>query len=185
MFGRLTFYPTLAYNITLNRLAIRRWYDRIDDTVVLGALPWRTLTPQLLEGEKIKGVISMNEDFELAHWVPSKQEWNNHGVEFLQLNTPDIFHAPTQEKLRRGVDFIKKFEGTGTSVYVHCKAGRTRSATLVGCYLIDKHRWEPKTAVEFMKSKRNHVLLHTKQWNALRTFYDENIASPQRASAAV
>lgn len=24
----------------------------------------------------------------------------------------------------------------GPTVYVHCKAGRTRSATLVGCYLM-------------------------------------------------
>lgn len=91
---------------------------------------------QLLHGEGIKGVVSMNEDFELQHWVPTHEEWRNQGVKFLQLSTPDIFHAPSQEKLRKGVAFIQSFEGSGASVYVHCKAGRTRSATLVGCYLI-------------------------------------------------
>ena len=78
----------------------------------------------------------MNENFELENWVTTSDEWQNQGVSFLQLSTADIFHAPTQEKLRQGVEFIKKFDGTGDSVYVHCKAGRTRSATLVGCYLI-------------------------------------------------
>lgn len=69
------------------------------------------------------------------------------GVEFLQLATTDIFASPCQEKLRKGVDFINKFVPSNTSatlenqlpkpsVYVHCKAGRTRSATLVACYLM-------------------------------------------------
>lgn len=73
-------------------------------------------------------------------------------VEFLQLSTTDIFHSPAQEKLECGVNFINKFRNTSVklnnsdftnktychpgSVYVHCKAGRTRSATLVGCYLM-------------------------------------------------
>jgi atypical dual specificity phosphatase len=64
------------------------------------------------------------------------QEWNNHNVEFLQLSTRDIFDAPCQSKLLQGVQFIKKFKNADSSVYVHCKAGRTRSATLVGCYLM-------------------------------------------------
>lgn len=68
------------------------------------------------------------------------------GVEFLQLATTDIFATPCQQKLIEGVKFINKFakqsnvingDGmSGCSVYVHCKAGRTRSATLVGCYLM-------------------------------------------------
>lgn len=78
----------------------------------------------------------MNEDYELLFGVTSPQEWRNLGVEFLQLKTADILHAPSQENLYKGVKFIKKFDNSGDSVYVHCKAGRTRSATLVACYLI-------------------------------------------------
>ena len=65
-----------------------------------------------------------------------RQEWAAHGVDFLQLSTTDIFVAPCQEKLLLGVDFISRHRTAGHSVYVHCKAGRTRSATLVGCYLM-------------------------------------------------
>lgn len=45
MFLRLTFYPTLAYNIFLEKFGVRKWYSRIDDTVVLGALPWKSIAP--------------------------------------------------------------------------------------------------------------------------------------------
>ena len=34
---------------------------------------------------------------------------------------------------------MKFIDDVGPSVYVHCKAGRTRSATLVGCYLMQKN----------------------------------------------
>lgn len=123
----------------------------------------------------MRGVVSMNEDFELKFWVPSSKEWAEKGVQFLQLNTPDIFHAPSQEKLRRGVRFIQGFQGSGSSVYVHCKAGRTRSATLVGCYLMQRNDWDPKTAVDFMVSKRHHVLLRSKQLSAINTYFKENV----------
>lgn len=78
----------------------------------------------------------MNEDYELWLFSNSAADWKKAGVEFLQLSTTDIFEAPCQEKLKTGVDFIGKIKQDGGSVYIHCKAGRTRSATLVGCYLM-------------------------------------------------
>ena len=39
---KVLFYPTLGYNILMTYVTNRRWYDRIDETVVLGALPLRS-----------------------------------------------------------------------------------------------------------------------------------------------
>ena len=95
----------------------------------------------------------MNEDYELWLFSNNAEKWSSQGVKFLQLATTDIFEAPDQNKLQKGVEFInsflpptskmqgtKAFDGLGNqesgTVYVHCKAGRTRSATLVGCYLM-------------------------------------------------
>lgn len=190
MFARVTFYPTLLYNIFMEKITSRNWYDRIDETVILGALPFRTMTKQLINEENVKAVVSMNEDYELSFLSNTEKDWKKHNVQFLQLSTTDIFEAPSQKKLEMGVDFINKFSGkndklqdnnynddtkeSGT-VYVHCKAGRTRSATLVGCYLITKYGWTPEEAVDYMKSKRRHILLHTAQWHALRVFYQTHI----------
>lgn len=99
----------------------------------------------------MKAVVSMNEDYELTVFSNNAPKWQLLGVEFLQLATTDIFESPCQDKLFKGVEFMNKFlpqdkriKGLSTttspenvgSVYVHCKAGRTRSATLVGCYLM-------------------------------------------------
>lgn len=115
------------------------------------------------------------------------------GVKFLQLPTIDIFQSPCQEKLKKGVEFINSFlpneskinkiaadhelndtKETGT-VYVHCKAGRTRSATLVGCYLMMKNGWSPEQAVDHMRKCRSHILIHNAQWKAMRQFHQDNI----------
>lgn len=175
MFARISFYPTLLYNVVMEKISNRRWYDRIDDTVILGALPFRGMTQHLIENEKVRAVVSMNENYELYMFSNGQDEWKNKGVEFLQLSTTDIFEAPCQEKLVKGVKFIDNFVNTDYCVYVHCKAGRTRSATLVGCYLMVKHGWGPEEAVNFMQSKRPHILLHSKQWEALKIFHKNNV----------
>merc|ERR1719342_1901492 len=135
------------------------------------------MTKQLASEEKVNAVISMNEDYELKWLSNMTKEWAAVGVKFLQLSTVDIFDAPCQEKLQEGVEFIKnlKSEKADVRVYVHCKAGRTRSATLVGCYLMDKQNCSPEEAVEYMREKRPHILLHKKQWEALRIYYQNNM----------
>lgn len=47
MFARVTFYPTLVYNVFMERVSARRWYDRIDDNMILGALPFRSMTDEV------------------------------------------------------------------------------------------------------------------------------------------
>lgn len=47
MFARVTFYPTLFYNILMEKISPRQWYNRIDDTVILGALPFPSLTKEV------------------------------------------------------------------------------------------------------------------------------------------
>ena len=39
MFARVTFLPTLAYNVAMERVSARRWWDRVDDKVVPQKVP--------------------------------------------------------------------------------------------------------------------------------------------------
>lgn len=65
------------------------------------------------------------------------QEWKKHGVTQLKIPTVDFTATPTQEDICKAVDFIQDYrDNKKGSVYVHCKAGRTRSATVVACYLV-------------------------------------------------
>lgn len=157
----------------------------------------------------MRGVVSMNETYELSLLSNREDEWKKLGVQFLQLPTTDIFEAPCQDKLVKGVDFIKDIVAdSNESVYVHCKAGRTRSSTLVGCYLMQVgafassvrklvsrlcyfftnslvycfqvNGWTPEQAVSLMKKKRPHILLHRKQWEALRLYHRTHIEGQQQ-----
>ncbi|KPJ16996.1 Protein-tyrosine phosphatase mitochondrial 1-like protein [Papilio machaon] len=39
----------------------------------------------------------------------------------------------------------------------------------------NKNGWSPEQAVEHMRSKRPHILLHTKQWQALDIFHRRHV----------
>lgn len=73
--------------------------------------------------------------FEFLFCCP-QQEWAEWGVTQLQLSTVDFNNAPSQEMIQRGVAFIEEMNQNEKTVYVHCKAGRGRSTTLVACYLM-------------------------------------------------
>ncbi len=47
MLARVAFYPTLMYNVFMEKFSSRQWYTRMDDTVILGALPFRGMTQQV------------------------------------------------------------------------------------------------------------------------------------------
>ncbi|CAH1257956.1 PTPMT1 [Branchiostoma lanceolatum] len=144
LLSRTLFYPTLLYNVLMEKVTSRRWYDRIDATVLLGALPFRSMTPM---------------------------EWSRAGVEQLHLSTIDLTGVPTHEHLKLGVLFLLRHQEQGNTVYVHCKAGRRRSATLVACYLMQVHGWTPEEAHLFIKDKRPHITLARGQFQALDRYY--------------
>lgn len=171
---RILFYPTLFWNIATVGLSQRwRWYNRIDNTVVLGALPFRSITPKLIKEENIRGVVTLNEDYETSIFMHSKEEWDTLGVNQLLLATPDFNNAPSIQKLNEGVDFIKEFKDSDGSVYVHCKAGRGRSATLVACYLMKISEMTPEQAIAVLKEKREQTLLGSNQVKAIYMYYDD------------
>nr|XP_057933012.1 phosphatidylglycerophosphatase and protein-tyrosine phosphatase 1 isoform X1 [Doryrhamphus excisus] len=169
--ARLLFYPTLAYNVVMEKVSSRRWFDRVDETVLLGALPFKSMTKQLVETENVRGVITMNETYETKYFCNSAEEWQATGVEQLRLSTVDITGVPTLENLRRGVDFAMQQREKGNSVYVHCKAGRSRSATLAAAYLIRLHCVTPEEACQKLATIRPHILIRSAQLEMLRKYH--------------
>ncbi|XP_072278013.1 phosphatidylglycerophosphatase and protein-tyrosine phosphatase 1 [Pyxicephalus adspersus] len=171
MATRVLFYPTLLYNVVMEKISSRKWYDRIDDTVILGALPFRGMSEKLIEEENVHGVITMNEEYETRLLCHSSQQWEALGVEQLRLSTVDFTGVPTLENLQKGVEFVHRHQEKGHSVYIHCKAGRSRSTTMVAAYLIKRHKWEPDIATTFIANIRPHILIHSKQRQMLEMFY--------------
>ncbi|XP_039393920.1 phosphatidylglycerophosphatase and protein-tyrosine phosphatase 1 isoform X2 [Mauremys reevesii] len=176
--ARLFFYPSLLYTLVRERLpgSQRPWFHRIDRAVLLGALPLRARSRRLVEEENVRGVLTLNEEYETRFLCCSAQEWEAMGVEQLRLSTVDLTGVPTLENLQRGVKFVLKHRECGNSVYVHCKAGRSRSATMVAAYLIQLYQWSPQEAIEAIARVRPHILVRPRQVQVLERFHRNVIA---------
>ena len=172
----ILFFPTLWWNKILNRVIgkHRRWWDWVDDDVLLGALPEAEHLPAL-KSAGIRAVINTCCEFE-GHMPDYALE----GVEALCLPTVD-YTPPTMESIRQGIDFMHRHIAQGHKIYVHCKAGRGRSATLVMCYLI-ANGMTPEQAQAHLLSKRPHVLPTLYRRDVVQQFYNEIKSAPRRTT---
>ncbi|KAI3962251.1 hypothetical protein MKX01_030801 [Papaver californicum] len=167
--ARILFYPTLMYNVVRNKIQPDEfhWWDQIDQFVLLGAVPFTTDVPRLKE-LGVQGVVTLNEPYETL--VPSSL-YHDHGIDHLVIPTRDYLFAPSYEDLCQAVDFIHNNVSSGKKTYVHCKAGRGRSTTVVLCYLVQNKQMTPVAAFEYVRSIRHRVLLASSQWQAVEDFY--------------
>jgi atypical dual specificity phosphatase len=163
---RLLFHPTLWWNRLLHRaLPSRRWWDRIDAHVLLGALPIEHVLPEL-QAEGVRAVVNLCEEF------PGPVEaYARMGIEQLHLPTID-FSPPTLADIERGVAFIQAHAGKGETVYVHCKAGRGRSATVVICWLVKTNGLSPTDAERFVRERRPHIAHGLHRRREVLAFYE-------------
>ncbi|KAG5547346.1 hypothetical protein RHGRI_013131 [Rhododendron griersonianum] len=128
--------------------------------LLLGAVPFPKDVPRLkLLG--VGGVITLNEPYETL--VPTSL-YHAHGIDHLVIPTRDYLFAPSFADINRAVDFIHKNSSCGRTTYVHCKAGRGRSTTIVLCYLVEYKQMSPADALEYVRSRRPRVLLAPSQW---------------------
>lgn len=158
------FPPTFAWNYCLARvLGLRHWWDPVTDHVILGALPLRRDVPKLAE-LGVRGVINMCREYR-----GPVREYQRFGIEQLRLPTVD-FTPPSLADIQRGVDFLNQMTTHGKTVYVHCKAGRARSATIVLCWLVHSGRMSPEQAQAHLLQVRPHVNAHLLERSVVRSF---------------
>uniref|UniRef100_A0A0E0BDT3 phosphatidylglycerophosphatase n=1 Tax=Oryza glumipatula TaxID=40148 RepID=A0A0E0BDT3_9ORYZ len=166
--ARMLFYPTLVYNVVRNRFEPHfHWWDQVDEHVLLGAVPFPSDVLRLKE-LGVCGVVTLNESYERL--VP-RCLYEAHGIENLVLPTRDYLYAPSFENLCRAADFIHRNALCGKLTYVHCKAGRGRSTTVVLCYLVQYKQMTPAEAYEHVRLRRPRVLLASAQRQAVEQFY--------------
>ena len=171
--ARLLFLPTLAWNLLLNRVHRNwPWYSRVEDHVLIGALPFHATVAQLKD-EGVAAVVNMCEEY-----AGPTGEYERLGIEQLRVLTVDFNH-PSLQDVRRAVIFMQDHISAGRSVYVHCKAGRGRSATVVLCWLMDVKGMTPEEAQLFLSQKRPQVMRKLCNREVVREFYRGIIANKE------
>ncbi|KAJ0239975.1 Phosphatidylglycerophosphate phosphatase PTPMT1 [Hirschfeldia incana] len=174
--ARALFYPTLVYNVVRNKVESEfHWWDTVSQFILLGAVPFPSDVPRLKE-LGVCGVITLNEPYETL--VPSSL-YKSYCIDHLVIATRDYCFAPSMEAICQAVDFIHRNASLGKTTYVHCKAGRGRSTTVVICYLVQHKHMTPEAAYDYVRSIRPRVKLATAQWKAVLKYYHAIVLNTQ------
>lgn len=151
--ARLLFVPTMLWNIvTVRWLGWGHWWDAADQHVWVGAIPLRRDVARLRDAG-VRGVVNL-----CAECQGPVKEYREAGIEQLRIPLVD-YTSPPLADVTRCLEFIDSHVSRGETVYVHCKAGRGRSATVVLCWLVSRG-CSPDDAESLLRSKRPQILRH-------------------------
>ncbi|CAM0137284.1 unnamed protein product [Umbelopsis sp. WA50703] len=93
------------------------------------------------------------------------------GIRQICLETAD-YSVPTLEDIQHGaailVDAAEKNQGT---IYLHCKAGRGRSAAIALCYLLRRYQLNPHDAQRVLNKARAQVDKELYTTEQIRIYY--------------
>lgn len=165
---KIMFYPTLCWTIVLHNAMPdqRRWYDRLDERVIIGALPLRRQLEALARVERVTGVLNFCDEFE------GHANYPRLGIRQLRLPTLD-YCSPTAQQIENGLEFIRQ-QLPGCCTYIHCKAGRGRAGTMAIAYLIVEKGMAPGEAQKALSRVRPHVSPRLWKRATVREMYRRN-----------
>ena len=83
-------------------------------------------------------------------------EYSKYGIEQLRIPTTDFTH-PKLEDVQKAVEFVEQHAAEEHTVYIHCKAGRARSATIALCWLMKYRDMSMQQAQDALLKARPHI----------------------------
>ena len=172
--ARVLFLPTLGWNLLLGRvLRVRHWWDAIDDACLHGrtaVAPRRPRTPAARRGscrQHVRGIRRAGRGLQ-----PGRHRAAAH--------SDRGFHtAHAGECPGRPWRSCSSRSALGRRVYVHCKAGRARSGTVVLCWLIAAHGMTPAEAQQRILQRRPHANPRLAQRAVVQEFWQQFQARAQ------
>lgn len=151
LYAQLVFYPTLAWNALLGRvLGVRQWWNNVDPHVIVGAYPFARDVPAMHDAG-VRAVVNTCEEY-----AGPTQQYSKYGIEQLRIPTTDFTH-PKLEDVQTAVEFVEQHSAESHTVYIHCKAGRARSATIALCWLMKYRSMSMEKAQKALLESRPHI----------------------------
>ena len=166
--AQVLFIPTLAWNFLLGRLLrLRHWWDEIDEHVIMGAFPFSFDVPKM-QSAGIGAVVNTCEEY-----AGPVKAYRAAGIQQMRVPTVDFTH-PSLESVERAIAFMQQQIAQGKRIYVHCKAGRARSGTVVLCYLIAIKDMTPDQAQQLILQRRPHANPRLAQRTVVQQFWEKH-----------
>lgn len=165
------YYNKLAVNM-FGFLTGWSWYNRVDDTIILGALPTPSQIRKLHKEYHVNVIVNM-----CAEFPGYEKLYDELSIRQIRLETAD-FCIPSLDIIHKGIKEITdiKQNQPKTPIYLHCKAGRGRSAAIALCYLLRNYTLNLNEAQKLLLAKRQQVDQDLCQTDELRLFYKEVLA---------
>lgn len=179
---QLVFESLVLFEVTTHKMGYFDWYNAVDDNLLLGAIPLE----HLQHGEELQRmgvalVLSIVEPFELTLTtligkpVPPEY-WKKQNIDHIILSSPDFF-PPRLSVLDEGARVLDEYLREGRRVYVHCKSGKGRSASVVLAYFA-KYRYRNMslydTCYPKLKSRRSAIFnSNSPQMRQMKLFIEQ------------
>jgi atypical dual specificity phosphatase len=165
--GHVLFWPIACSQYLFSKLGLFTWYNEVyrsptsGGRVILGGLPWPSTTrKKLIENEKVSAVINLVSEKPFPFCVEKRIDVPL--MDFAHPEYPDVLPA---------VEFLDRCIKDGRTVYVHCRAGKGRSATVVMCWLVGRLGMIPESAQEFLSRQRPHILNNLYERQVVEEFH--------------
>jgi predicted protein tyrosine phosphatase len=153
------------------------------------ARPWDAVSDELWIGRKLSDRAAQRAiDLGITAVLDLAGEFSDarpfQSIDYHQLPILDLT-APTPEQLDEAVDFIRAHANRGI-VYVHCKAGYSRTAAVAGAYLLATKQVETvEEAVDRLRSARPQIVIRAEAMQALRDYAARFPAHVKPSSSAI
>jgi atypical dual specificity phosphatase len=176
LYAATVFYPTFVWNYLLGRtFKVRRWWDHIDPNVIVGAYPFKRDIEGLFQ-QGVRAVVNTCEEYR-----GPTLEYERLGIEQLHIPTTDFTH-PRLRDIVLAVEFVQAHVLEGHTVYIHCKAGRARSATVALCWLVKYRGLTVEEAQATLINSRPHINPRLTERPVVRQFAKALETNPEPAA---
>lgn len=130
----------------------------VDERLIIGALPLDEADVRMLAGLGVTRVLNLVEDREYRGYrrnarAQVQAALTRAGIAEQRLATED-FGSISPELLDRCAALVNRWLDQREVVYVHCRAGRQRSATVAAAALALRERSDPDSALEAIQARK-------------------------------
>jgi protein-tyrosine phosphatase len=165
---------SLAYVKLLSDYGLKDRWNKINNfNIYLGMIPLEDTVDILMKECKPTSVITVLENFELQEssiGKPiNKAYWKKNGIRNVTIPSPD-FQRMELNTLIKSVWYLEKELINNEIVYIHCKAGVGRSATIVTGYIIKHTGLSVNDALNYVKHYRK-IMINDEQIKTLYSYH--------------
>lgn len=105
---------------------------------------------------KVKGIIRLNDK------LYNEADFERENIKVHEMEFPDG-SCPKDGIIQEFIEITEEYINRRQAVAVHCRAGLGRTGTLIGCYIMHKHEFEPKALIAWMRLCRSGMVVGEQQ----------------------